>query len=190
MGALIEPPAPTTTTRNRARMLVDRSQPLISGCYLPLYGNEMVWIYFRYEGVFNFCKTCGRVGHYTLGCPDSDEDAQRKIRHRIQCLEAQGQHVLYGHVTQDFCSNMIEALPNRFQFRTPRMNVYQQPTQDDYPLRNPHHDSLDEDGSRLSVDEPQIHGIEEQLYSSEDDFPDEGIHHQEECNHHYNLTCN
>lgn len=98
--------------------------------------------------------------------------------------------MLYGHVTQDFCSNMIEGLPNRFQFRTPRMNVYQQPTQDDYPLRNPHHDSLDEDGSRLSVDEPQIHGIEEQLYSSEDDFPDEGIHHQEECNHHYNLTCN
>lgn len=50
----------------KARLLVDLSQALIPSCYLPLYGNEVVWVYFRYEGVFKFCKKCETVGYCTF----------------------------------------------------------------------------------------------------------------------------
>lgn len=41
----------------RAKMMIDLSLPLITGCYLPLYDNQVVWVYFRYEGIFVSAKS-------------------------------------------------------------------------------------------------------------------------------------
>lgn len=52
----------------RALVLIDLSRPLISGNYLPLYDVQVIWIHFRYEEVFKFCKLCGCVGHFIVRC--------------------------------------------------------------------------------------------------------------------------
>lgn len=43
---------------------------------MSLYDNLVVWVYFRYEGAFRFCKKYGRDGHCIMGCLDSNEEAK------------------------------------------------------------------------------------------------------------------
>ena len=78
----------------RARLVIDIIKPLIPGCFLPMHDGKVVWIYFRYEGVFKFCKECGCVGHNTGRCPLSAYEAQRLIQRRIQAFEDSGMLIL------------------------------------------------------------------------------------------------
>lgn len=66
----------------RALVFMDLSRSLVSGCYLPLYGDQVIWIYFWNEGVYKFCKTCGCVGHSTIRCTDSQFEANIRIHKR------------------------------------------------------------------------------------------------------------
>lgn len=78
----------------RARLVLDITKPLIPGCFLPLDEERVAWVYFRYEGIFKFCKECGCVGHNTGRCPLSAYDARRIISSRLQDLEHHGMTVL------------------------------------------------------------------------------------------------
>lgn len=107
----------------RAKVRLDLSQTLVPGGYIPLGGSQAAWVYFRYEGVFKFCKNCGIVGHYTSNCLISEYRANRWLRSRLEGLEASGFRVLYGPPDLPFYSNMIEGSRDTFRNRNSRVNL-------------------------------------------------------------------
>lgn len=107
----------------RVQLLIDVSKPLIPGCFLPLSSDCVMWVYFRYEGVFKFCKKCGSIGHYTCNCSMTDYDASRFIGSYFDSLEARGLTIMHGAVNQPFHTNLIEGLTDRFCNRNTRLNL-------------------------------------------------------------------
>lgn len=77
-----------------ARLVVDLTKPLIPGCFLPLDGDRVAWVYFRYEDIYKFCKECGCVGHNTGRCPLSAYEAQKIILRRVKDFEDSGMIIL------------------------------------------------------------------------------------------------
>ena len=108
----------------RARLVFDVTKPLIPGCFLPLEGNRVVWMYFRYEGVFKSCKECGCVGHNTGRCPLSAYEARRMILRRVQDFEESGMLVLQTQEGFPLYTNFIRGLVDRFIHRNPRINLH------------------------------------------------------------------
>ena len=47
----------------RARVAVDTTKPLTTGCWLPRADNGETWVEVRYERLQDFCYICGRIGH-------------------------------------------------------------------------------------------------------------------------------
>lgn len=107
----------------RARIIIDLTQPLIPGCFVPLDGQRVSWVFFRYEGVFKFCKKCGCVGHYTGRCNLSTYDAHLLIRRRIRGFEEGGMIVLHSQDRIPLYTNMIKGLTDRFINRNPRIHL-------------------------------------------------------------------
>ena len=107
----------------RARVLVDLSRPLISGCFVPLDGNRVSWVFFRYEGIYQFCKECGCVGHNTGRCNLSAYEAQRIIQRRLRDFEDSGMAVPRTHEGIPLYSNMIRGLTDRVVHRNYKLNL-------------------------------------------------------------------
>ena len=107
----------------RALVSIDLTIPLIPGCFLPLEDRQVTWVYFRYEGIFKFCKECGCVGHNTGRCNLSAYDAHRILQRRVQDLEDDGMTVLRTSAGIPLYTNMIRGLQDRFIHRNPRVNL-------------------------------------------------------------------
>lgn len=52
----------------RALVWIKLKASLIPGAFIEVQAGRSVWVDFRYEGVFNFCKRCGRIGHKQRWC--------------------------------------------------------------------------------------------------------------------------
>ncbi|KAL2938803.1 Lipid A export ATP-binding/permease protein MsbA [Bienertia sinuspersici] len=61
----------------QALVWIKPSKPLVPGCYIEYEPSNMLWVDFRYEGVFRFCNKCGRIGHTMSECNKSWEMAEQ-----------------------------------------------------------------------------------------------------------------
>lgn len=52
----------------RARVEIDVLKPLYRGRQVGLNNNEEVWVFFKYEKLYNFCYWCGKVSHADKEC--------------------------------------------------------------------------------------------------------------------------
>ena len=98
----------------RAKIIVDLTRPLIPGCFLPIDGDRVSWVYFRYEGIFKFWKECGCVGHNTCRCHLSADDARR--RRDESSTNTREYSTIY--------TNIVRGLSERFVHHNPRINLY------------------------------------------------------------------
>ncbi|KAL2933148.1 hypothetical protein RDABS01_016267 [Bienertia sinuspersici] len=57
----------------RALVWIKLSKPLVPGCYIEYEPGNMLWVDFRYEGVFRLYNKCGRIGHTMSECNKSWE---------------------------------------------------------------------------------------------------------------------
>ena len=121
----------------RARVLVDLSRPLIPGCFVPLDEGRVSWVYFRYEGIYRFCKECGCVGHNTGRCNLSAYDAHRITQRRIREFEEQGMAVLRAAEGIHLYTNMIRGLNDRFLNRNHKLNLFHARPSRFVPLHDP-----------------------------------------------------
>lgn len=158
----------------------------------------MVWVYFRYEGVYKFCKECGCVGHNTSRCPLSAYEAQNMIGARLRELEEHGMTVLQTQEDVPLYTNQIRGLIDRFIHRNPRVNLLKirphinPPSQDPYLF--PHLYLLSQILSDTSSDEfydasPDFYrGANVQImsdeYSQENAQPPQPYH---DTSHNYNF---
>lgn len=52
----------------RARVVVDTTNPLLTGCWLHRGQDTETWVEFCYERLQDFCYKCGRIGHVNTEC--------------------------------------------------------------------------------------------------------------------------
>ncbi|KAL2899385.1 hypothetical protein RDABS01_024467 [Bienertia sinuspersici] len=129
----ILPPTPEF----RALVWVDTSLPSIPGCFLHLFGDRVVWVYFQYEGVFRFCKSCGKIGHTIARCRTSLARAQSAIQNRITFLENEGFEVLRGPTDTSLYTNAIKGLRDRFNNQNSDLDLTTLPDNQGFDHRGP-----------------------------------------------------
>ncbi|KAL2921852.1 hypothetical protein RDABS01_013343 [Bienertia sinuspersici] len=82
----------------RALVWIKLSKPLVPGCYIEYEPGNMLWIDFRYEGVFRFCNKCGRIGHTMNECNKSREMAEQDFNGVIRA-HSNAREIVFGKVT-------------------------------------------------------------------------------------------
>lgn len=114
----------------RALMWVQVKKPLIPGCFFEYEEGKSVWVDFRYEGVFRFCKRCGKIGHNMVDCGTPWHHVPSEVNRAI--IEASDLRIMYGREDAPLYSNKIKGLPNYDIFRATRVAVGYLPQLDFY----------------------------------------------------------
>ncbi|KAL2900826.1 Gag polyprotein [Bienertia sinuspersici] len=66
-----------------ARVWIQLDKPLVPGCYIEYEPDKLLWVDFKYEGFFNFCKKCSVIGHDTSECRRKRDVAKQHLNDRI-----------------------------------------------------------------------------------------------------------
>uniref|UniRef100_A0A803L3U0 Zinc knuckle CX2CX4HX4C domain-containing protein n=1 Tax=Chenopodium quinoa TaxID=63459 RepID=A0A803L3U0_CHEQI len=119
----------------RALMGIDLTQSLILGCYIPVTGDCVIWVYFRYGSVYRFCKRCGRVGHNFGNCGLRIDVAARRLSCRLKAVERDYLRVLHGPLDSPYYTYFIRGFPDTFRFRNRAIDLTRLEEPDDALLR-------------------------------------------------------
>ncbi|KMT17159.1 hypothetical protein BVRB_2g040700 [Beta vulgaris subsp. vulgaris] len=102
----------------RALIWIKIKSPLVPGMYIEVQENRTLWVDFRYEGVFVFCKRCGKIGHKSSSCLQSWEKAKEDIEATILKACNPEAPMMYGNPNASLYSNRIIGLPHTPEFLT------------------------------------------------------------------------
>ncbi|KAL2930957.1 hypothetical protein RDABS01_036367 [Bienertia sinuspersici] len=93
----------------RARVWTQLGKPLVPGCYIEYEPDKLLWVDFKYEGVFHFCKKCGVIGHNTAECRKSWDEADQDLNERIVAYSPPYE-VVFGQANHQLYTNKIRGL--------------------------------------------------------------------------------
>ena len=102
----------------RALVWIKTKSPLIPGMYLEMQEGRTIWIDLRYEGVYVFCKRCGRIGHKSSSCSLPWEKAKTAIEKAISNACILETPVMFGSPNASLYSNKIIGLHHSPEFKT------------------------------------------------------------------------
>ncbi|KAL2901420.1 LINE-1 reverse transcriptase-like protein [Bienertia sinuspersici] len=108
----------------RVRIWLDLRKPLIPGVFLGLENGNTKWVDIRYEGVFIFCKNCGKIGHKESHCRTPPLKAKEKIWEAISNLCNQdGEHLISMQNGPPLYTNKIRGLKGIPQNKTTTLDL-------------------------------------------------------------------
>lgn len=110
----------------QALVWVKVNRPLLSGCFFEYEEGKSVWVDFKYESVFRFCKRCGKIGHTMINCIVAWENVSSEVNKTI--MEVSDLRIMYGREEAPLYSNKIKGLPDYDVFRTTRVALGALPT--------------------------------------------------------------
>ena len=102
----------------RALVWIKIKTPLIPGMYLEMQEVRTIWIDLRYEGVYVFCKRCGRIGHKSSSCSLPWDKAKTAIEQAISNACIPETLVMFGSPNASLYSNKIIGLLHSPEFMT------------------------------------------------------------------------
>ncbi|KMT09758.1 hypothetical protein BVRB_6g127390 [Beta vulgaris subsp. vulgaris] len=102
----------------RALVWIKTKTPLVPGVYIEVQESRTIWIDIRYEGVFVFCKRCGKIGHKSSSCGQSWEKAKDGIEAAITEACKPEAPKMYGNPSASLYTNKIIGLPRISEYLT------------------------------------------------------------------------
>ncbi|KMT14848.1 hypothetical protein BVRB_3g065710 [Beta vulgaris subsp. vulgaris] len=149
----------------RALVWIKIKGPLLPGMYLEMQEGRTIWVDLRYEGVYVFCKRCGRVGHKSSSCSITWEKAKAAIEKAISEACIPETPVMLGSSNASLYSNKIIGLPHSPEFMTtvvklneprrPPSDVYSSSSSDNDDDKDDMHNSVDEEMRNVNSDPEQ-----------------------------------
>ena len=91
---------------------------LIPGLYIEVQKGRPLWIDFRFEGVYVFCKRCGGIGHKSSSCSQSWSKAKSGIEKAIAEACKPEAPIMFGNPNASLYSNKMIGLPHTSEFLT------------------------------------------------------------------------
>ncbi|KMT08711.1 hypothetical protein BVRB_6g139840 [Beta vulgaris subsp. vulgaris] len=102
----------------RALVWLKIKTPIVPGIYIEVQENKTLWVSFRYEGIFVFCKRCGKIGHKSSSCDQPWDKAKENIEAIIAGACKPEAPMMYGNPNASLYTNKIIGLPHSPEFLT------------------------------------------------------------------------
>ena len=102
----------------RALVWIKIKAPLVPGMYIEVQDSRTIWVDIRYEGVFVFCKRCGKIGHKSSSCTQTWEKAKEDIEGALAEACKPEAPMMYGSPNASLYTNKIIGLPRTPEYLT------------------------------------------------------------------------